>query len=144
MFFVILPTKGEDMHWTYSCPHCEALLNPEENVVLRAENADRRFLAGFHPQPGNYEVELPPGEEMAPGTRWEFFCPVCEQSLVSELSDDLCALDVHSGGDAHRVFFSRVAGEEATFVVSAEGMLRDYGIHTDRYLEHMVHNKYMR
>ena len=35
-------------------------------------------------------------------------------------------------------------GEEATFTVSAEGLLNDYGIHTDRYLEHMVHNKYMR
>jgi len=36
------------------------------------------------------------------------------------------------------------AGEEATFVVTAEGLLKDYGIHTDRHLEHMVHTKYMR
>jgi hypothetical protein len=120
------------------------LLNPEERVVLRAEREGHRFLAGFHPQPGNYEVELPPGEEMAPGTRWDFVCPVCDESLVSELSDDLCALDVHLPGETHRVYFSRIAGEEATFMVSAEGLLRDYGIHTDRYVEHMVHTKYMR
>jgi hypothetical protein len=81
---------------------------------------------------------------MVPGTRWEFFCPVCEHSLVSELSDDLSEIDLHSSGETHRVYFSRVAGEEATFVVSAEGMLKDYGIHTDRYLEHLVHAKYMR
>ena len=132
------------MHWTYSCPHCESLLNPEERVVLRAEREGHRFLAGFHPQPGNYEVELPPGEEMPKGTLWEFFCPVCEKSLVSDLSDDLCALDVHSAGETHRVYFSRIAGEEATFVVSAEGLLKDFGIHTDKYVEHMVHNKYLR
>ncbi len=132
------------MHWTYSCPHCEAMLNPEERVVLRAEREGRRLLIGFHPQPGNYEVELPPGEKMTKGSRWEFFCPVCERSLASELSDDLCALDVHTSGETHRVYFSRIAGEEATFVVSAEGLLRDYGIHTDRYLEHLVHAKYMR
>lgn len=132
------------MHWTYSCPHCKALLNPGERVVLCAERDDHRFLAGFHPQPGNYEVELPPGEEMPTGSRWVFYCPVCDESLVSELSDDLCALDVHSACGTHRVYFSRIAGEEATFVVSAEGLLKDYGIHTDRYVEHMVHNKYMR
>ena len=132
------------MHWNYSCPHCAALLNPEENVVLRAEREGHRFLAGFHPQLGNYEVELPPGESMAKGTRWTFSCPVCDESLVSELSEDLCALDVHTAGETHRVYFSRIAGEEATFTVTAEGLLTDYGIHTDRYLEHMVHNIYTR
>jgi hypothetical protein len=49
-----------------------------------------------------------------------------------------------SCGETHRVYFSRIAGEEATFVVSAEGMLKDYGIHTDRYLEDMIHNIYKR
>ena len=132
------------MRWKYSCPHCQAPLNPDERVVLRAESGDQKFLAGLHPQPGDYEVELPPGETMERGTRWEFFCPQCDASLVSELSEDLCALDVTSPGETHRVYFSRVAGEEATFVVSAEGMLKDYGLHTDRYLEHMVHEKYMR
>jgi len=132
------------MHCSYSCPHCDSPLNPEDRVVLRAEHGEQRFLAGLHPQPGNYSVDLPPGEEMVQGTRWEFFCPVCDHSLVSDLSEDLSALDVHSAGETHRVYFSRIAGEEATFVVSAEGMLEDYGIHTDRYLEHLIHAKYMR
>ncbi|MFN2166117.1 MAG: hypothetical protein ACK2U9_07620, partial [Anaerolineae bacterium] len=96
---------------------CKALLNPDDKIVLRAESEDRKLLVGFHPQPGNYEVELPPGEEMAAGTRWDFVCPWCDRSLVSELSDALCALDVHAGGDTHRVFFSRIVGEQATFVV---------------------------
>jgi len=132
------------MHWTYTCPHCSARLNPEQSIVLRAEREGRRLLVGFHPQPGNYEVDLPPGETMEPGTLWEFSCPVCDHSLVSELSDDLCALDMRSGNEHHRVYFSRIVGEEATFVVSAEGMLTDHGIHTDKYLEHLVHLKYMR
>jgi len=29
-------------------------------------------------------------------------------------------------------------------VVSAEGLLTDHGIHTDRYLEHLIHLKYLR
>ncbi len=132
------------MYGNYSCPHCRSILNPEERVVLHAGSGDHRFLAGLHPQPGNYEVELPPGESMPEGSRWEFFCPVCDKSLTSELSEDLCALDVHSAGETHRVYFSRIAGEQATFVVSAEGLLKDYGIHTDRYLEQMIQSKYMR
>ena len=132
------------MDCRYSCPHCDAVLNPEERVVLRAEHDGRSFLVGLHPQLGNYEVELPSGETMEPGTRWDFVCPVCEKSLVSELSEDLCTLVVRTTGEVHRVYFSRVAGEEATFVVSAEGLLKDYGVHTDLYLEQLVHAKYMR
>jgi hypothetical protein len=132
------------MHWVYTCPHCQANLNPEASIMVRAEHAGRRILIGLHPQPGNYEVDLPVDETMAPGARWDFSCPVCDHDLVSELSDDLCALDMCCGDERHRVFFSRIAGEEATFVVGAEGMLTDHGIHTDRYLEHLVHLKYMR
>jgi hypothetical protein len=29
-------------------------------------------------------------------------------------------------------------------MVTAEGLLKDYGVHTDRYLEHLVHLKYMK
>ena len=132
------------MYGIYSCPHCRSTLNPDERIVLQARSGDHQFLAGLHPQPGNYEVELPAGELMPEGSRWEFLCPACGTSLTSELSDDLCAVDVHTAGKTHRVYFSRIAGVEATFVVSAEGMLKDYGIHTDRYLEQMVQSKYMR
>lgn len=131
------------MNWTYSCPHCRAVLNPDESIMLLAQRDERCFLVGFHPQPGNYEVYLPPDVEMPPGSRWSFACPVCRQALTSELSDELCALDMTSGGDPHRVYFSRVTGEQATFVVTAEGLLTDHGIHTDRHLERLVHLMYM-
>jgi hypothetical protein len=131
------------MNWTYSCPHCRSVLNPDESIILLAVRNELCCLVGFHPQPGNYEVYLPPEVEMPAGTRWGFACPVCRRALTSQLSDDLCALDMTSGGDPHRVYFSRVAGEQATFVVTAEGLLTDHGIHTDRHLEHLVHLMYM-
>jgi hypothetical protein len=132
------------MHWTYCCPHCREILNPDQTVILVAELEDRRFLAGLHPEPGNYHMHLPPDVEMPAGTRWDFSCPVCRESLTTDLSEDLCALDMRTGGQPHRVYFSRVAGEQATFVVTAEGLLADHGIHTDRYLERLVHLKYTR
>jgi hypothetical protein len=132
------------MDWVYCCPHCHAMLNPDQTIILLAEVAGRRLLTGFHPQPGNYQVHLPPDVELVAGVRWEFSCPVCRQKLTTELSDDLCALDMHTGNELHRVYFSRVAGEQATFVVTAEGLLTDYGVHTDRYLEQLVHQRYRR
>jgi len=132
------------MKWSYTCPHCEAALNPDESIVLRAEHEDRKLLVSLHPQPGNYEVDLPPGEAMPAGTLWSFSCPVCDHSLVSELSDELCAIDMWLQGERHRVYFSRIAGEEATFVVSAEGMLTDHGVHVDQYVEDLIRRKYMR
>ena len=132
------------MRWTYSCPHCHGVLNPDESIILLADLGDRQILAGLHPQPGTYEVYLPADVEVESGSRWAFSCPVCRQALTTEISEDLCALDMHSGGDAHRIYFSRVAGEQATFTITAEGLLKDYGVHMDQYLEHMVHLKYMR
>ncbi len=132
------------MRWTYSCPHCRAMLNPDETIMLLAEFEGRRFLVGFHPEPGNYHVHLPPDIQLVPGTRCRFSCPVCGEALTTDLSEDLCALDMHTAGDTHRIYFSRVAGEQATFVLSAEGLLTDYGIHTDRYVEQLVHRLYRR
>lgn len=120
------------MRWTYSCPKCEAMLNPDETVVLVGEFGPHRILVGFHPEPGSYRAFLPPGFEMEAGSRWDFRCPVCGESIVSEIAPDLCALDMATQGVRHRLFFSRTAGEHATFVVSAEG-IQTHGEHADRH-----------
>ena len=115
------------MSWSYSCPHCHVMLNPEKAVILIAGEGPELFLIGLHPEPGNYEVHLPPGVTPTPGNRWEFHCPACQRSLVTEEVEHLCALDMESGGARHRVYFSPVAGEHATFVLSAEGIRTNYG-----------------
>ncbi len=123
------------MRWTYSCPHCEAMLNPDETVILIGEQDDTRVLVGFHPTPGNYKAYVPPGIELPVGIQWEFFCPMCLQNLVTEAVPELCALDMVSGGDRHRVYFSRIAGDKATFVISAEGIERLGADHERHSLE---------
>jgi len=62
----------------YFCPKCKAMLNPDRSVILTAAHGDTRALIGFHPQPGNYEVCLPPGVRAEKDSRWDFFCPVCQ------------------------------------------------------------------
>jgi hypothetical protein len=115
------------MRWSYSCPHCQAGLNPDETVILVGEHGAIRTLVGFDPKPGSYRAYLPPGVEAEAGSTWDFNCPVCQRSLVTEVSDRLCALDMTTGGVRHRLYFSRVAGDQATFVVSAEGLIERHG-----------------
>ena len=130
------------MHWTYSCPKCRGKLNPEQNVILVAEHAGKKVLMGLHPEPGVYTVHSPPEIDVSPGSRWQLTCPLCQADLRSDLSEDLAQLDMTCGGDPHRVYFSRIVGEQATFVVSAEGLLHDHGIHTDQYVEDLLHQSF--
>jgi hypothetical protein len=73
----------------------------------------------------------------------DLFCPSSVGGRVGRARVENLT-DLHTRNDTHRIYFSRVVGEQATFMVTAEGMLKDYGIHTDQYLEHLVHLKYMR
>jgi hypothetical protein len=108
-------------------------LNPGESVVLVAECGGRRILLGLHPEPGNYQAYLPPGTDVEPGSMWTFYCPVCQRSLVTKLSDRFCCLDGPYEGPKHRVYFSRVAGEQATFVVTAEQIHERHGRDVERH-----------
>ena len=121
------------MSWSYSCPHCRAALNPGDAVVLVAECGKQRILVGLHPEPGNYQAHVPPGVELEPDSIWTFYCPVCRESLVTKLSERFCAIDGPYEGPKHRVYFSRVAGEQATFVVTAEGIHERHGRDVEKH-----------
>ena len=126
------------MRWSYACPHCDAMLNPDETVVLIGECGPHRVLLGFHPEPGTYQAFLPPGLEMREGSLWKFSCPVCSRSLTCDFAPGLCALDVAAQGARHRLYFSRTAGEHATFLITAEGIQshgRDAEKHSLQILE---------
>ena len=71
------------MSWSYACPWCGAMLNPDKTIILTAAQGDRRVLIGFHPEPGNYELFLPPDVTIEEGDHWDFFCPVCRENLVT-------------------------------------------------------------
>ena len=121
------------MSWSYWCPHCEAGLNPDETVILIGEHAGSRILLGLHPQPGNYRAYLPPDVELREGSRWVLYCPVCQKSLETDVAEGLCALDGLYQSQKHRVYFSPIVGEQATFVVTAEGLVEQFGRDADRH-----------
>jgi len=115
------------MSWSYSCPHCQAGLNPDDTVIVVGECGGTRVLVGFHPEPGNYKAYVPPGIPVVAGARWAFYCPVCAKNFATEISGGLCALVGPHEGGTHRVYFSPVAGEQATFLVSEDGVVERHG-----------------
>ena len=131
------------MSWTYACPKCKALLNPNETVVLVAQRGDDRMLIGFSPEPGNYEIFVPPGMPIEAGSRWDFFCPVCRADLVIEDSPNLCALDMVTGSETARIMFSRIAGEKATFVLAQRRVQARFGDAAENYLNNLINKKYI-
>jgi hypothetical protein len=130
--------------WTYACPACGAMLNPDETIILVGAQGARRMLMGFHPEPGNYEIRVPPDTVIALGSRWDFFCPVCQKSLATAENENLCALDLIEGDARRKVLFSRVAGERATLVVADRRLAGNYGEQSSTYVHHFLQTKYLR
>ena len=76
------------------------------------------------------------------GSRWDFFCPVCQEDLVVPENDRFCGLVLKRGDTDRRVLFSRVAGEKATFVFNDGGLEEHHGSDSDDFLKHMVSFKF--
>jgi len=131
------------MSWSYGCPKCGARLNPRQSIILIGRRGGDDMLVGFHPEPGNYEVFLPPGVDKAKGEEWEFFCPVCRENLQSEHNEKLCAVSLFEGDHTREVLFSRVAGEQVTFVVADRRVEQQFGEHAPIYVQHLIQMKYL-
>lgn len=133
------------MNPRYSCPQCSAILNPKSYIILLGRHEGQEGLFVFNPEPGNYEVYIPFNVAVNRGEAWDFHCPVCQENLILSGEVNLAALDMMDGaGNWHKVVFSRIAGEQATFVVSQnpDVEVKEYGVNFSKY-EHCLWEKYI-
>lgn len=115
------------MKRTYECPHCNAVLNPNVKIVLRAQLKKRTGLFLFSPKPGNYDVFIPQGFNLVEGTRVEFACPVCGTDLTSSKGKTWAEIRFStSTGVKGSVVFSKIYGAHATCFITEE-QVRWYG-----------------
>ena len=131
------------MSWTYRCPHCKAMLNPHDTIILTAARGDTRILAGFHPEPGNYAIYFPPDVELQDGETWDFFCPVCQADLKMEDNENLCLLELQEGERESQILFSRVAGEQATYLVAGGAVTAKLGADAQNYFEYLMSVRFL-
>ena len=123
------------MSWEYSCPACHCMLNPGNMVILIASHGGTRSMIGLHPQPGKYEVFLPPGVMAKDGETWSFDCPMCHESLLTREDSNLCELVLTVENEPLRILFSRISGEHATFILHPDtlDLKEEHGEDAQRY-----------
>ncbi len=122
------------MSRSFYCPHCKKLLNPHRKVIFLVENGNELELVLLSAQLGDYSAVHSRSMELVDGAVYTFRCPVCRADLTSSINNrlvDLVTREDEDGQDMH-VSFSRVHGEEATFLMADDGINR-FGADADRY-----------
>ena len=121
------------MSWEYCCPKCKTNLNPGTAIILKASCGDAKCLIGMNPQPGKYDIYLPPKVDCEDGCKWDFYCPICQENLKNDEDPHLCELELVLEGDNLRILFSRIAGEHATFILHEDMLKERFGKDSERY-----------
>jgi hypothetical protein len=131
------------MSYTYHCPKCDCLLNPNVRVVLIAKNGDSQGIVLMSSKLGDYQVICDKGfcQDVAKGDTIEFLCPVCHGSLTSENHNNFAELKiVNSAKEEHKPFllrFSRVSEEHATFLYDGDSV-KEFGDEAEAFHDRMV------
>ncbi len=122
------------MRGSYLCPHCRALLNPHEEIILLLFRDDAKHLVAFSPRVGDYTIHKSGNIHFEEGEVAEFLCPACHVSLSSKVAGDLGEILKEDDGIVTRINFSRTYGKKATFVIG-EGEVEGFGPDAPTYQE---------
>ena len=118
---------------SYYCPHCRKLLNPGQKVIFLVENGNDREMVLLSAKLGDYSVVHSRSMTFEEGKVYTFRCPICRADLTSGLDENLVDILTDGADETQvRVSFSRVFGEQATFLRAPDGVNR-YGEHASRY-----------
>lgn len=131
---LVLELIFQIMENQYVCPHCREHLRVGEYIVFKIRNKHKeKGLLLLHPEVGNYTSIKHPKFKFQEGERVDFFCPICMQSLNTNLDDNLVhVVMIEEAGTEHEIYFSRIAGEKSTYTVSEKGITA-CGEHSHRY-----------
>ena len=103
---------------SYFCPHCRKLLNPGTKVIFLVDAEQDCELMLLSAKLGDYSAVYARSMVFEEGRIYTFRCPLCRADLTSSLDEKLVDILTLTDDDALvRVSFSRVFGEQATFVM---------------------------
>ena len=106
----------------FLCPKCWEYLRVGENIIFKVKNSKKQStLLLLSPQIGNYTSIKHPSFEIQKGEYLEFYCPLCNASLMSDIHKNLARLILHDEtGKSADVYFSQIVGEHSTFETDGE------------------------
>ena len=108
----------------FLCPRCLGHLRVGENLIFKVKNHRKQSgLMLLSPQIGNYISVKHPSFDIKIGDSLEYFCPLCNGSLTSDIHDNLAHVILHDENDrSNDVYFSRIVGEQSTFTTDGESV----------------------
>ena len=108
----------------FVCPKCKEHIRVGDNIIFKVKNSRKQSgLLLLNPQIGNYTSVKHPSFEIRTGESLEFYCPLCNTSLISDIHKNLAhVILIDKSGEGHDVYFSQVVGEHSTFETSGESV----------------------
>ena len=118
----------------FQCPKCHEHLRVGDYIVFNVKNKKKqRGLILLSPQIGNYTSIKHPSFELEECEYLEFYCPVCQSSLKSDIHENLAQVHMRDeNGDYFDVYFSQIIGEHSTYKTSGDAFQMK-GEHAGKY-----------
>jgi hypothetical protein len=108
----------------FLCPRCSGQLRVGDHLIFKVKNHRKHSgILLLNPHIGNYTSVKHPAFEIETGEYLEFFCPLCNVSLTSDIHENLAHVVLQDEEDkSHDVYFSRIVGEHSTFTTDGESV----------------------
>ena len=108
----------------FLCPKCREHIRVGDNIIFKVKNSKRQSgVLLLSPQIGNYTSVKHPSFEIQAGEYLDFFCPLCNASLMSDIHKNLArVIQCDKSGKNNDVYFSQIVGEHSTFETDGESV----------------------
>jgi transcription initiation factor IIE alpha subunit len=108
----------------FLCPKCKGHLRIGDNIIFKIKNRDKQHaLMLLSPQIGNYTSVKHPSFEIQEGELVEFYCPLCNASLKSDIHENLALVLMKDEEEkSFAVYFSQIAGEHSTYETDGDAV----------------------
>lgn len=108
----------------FICPKCRDHIRVGDHIIFKVRNKKKQSgLILLSPQIGNYSSVKHPSFETEQGEFVDFFCPLCDAPLRSDIHQNLAhIIMVDETGKSHDVYFSQIAGEHSTYETNGDSV----------------------
>lgn len=127
----------------FLCPKCMAHIRVGDNIIFKVKNSKKQSaLLLLNPHIGNYTSIKHPSFKIQTGEYLEFFCPICNTSLNSDIHKNLAHVILNDeSGKSTDVYFSQIAGEHSTYATDGE-YLHSAGEDAGKYTYFKINDKF--
>ena len=139
--FYILLKQGK--MFDFLCPKCMGHIRVGDNIIFKVRNNRKQSgILLLNPHIGNYSSVKHPSFEMHSGEFLEFYCPLCNTSLISDIHKNLAHVILQDeNGKSNDVYFSQIVGEHSTFETDGESVHIE-GADAGRYTYFKIGDKF--